>query len=173
MPSSALESTAVDVVAPADRIAEAIVELVQSRSRLVRESEVAEFPSESGGVLVSTICPECGGVLTAADHAGVRQWTCRVGHRYSGESLLEASAAGIEATLWAAIRALEDRHALLALVADGLAGEGSTSVADRLRERADACIEHASDVRITLASAAQSSLRTIADLKVGAHEEID
>lgn len=121
----------------------------------------------------TTICPECGGVLSPADQAGVRQWTCRVGHRFSEESLLNASAAEIEATLWAAIRALEDRRVLLALVADRLDADGNAIAADRLRERALACIAHADQVRGTLAQAAQSSLRTTADLEVGAQEQVE
>jgi two-component system CheB/CheR fusion protein len=37
------------------------------------------------------------------------QWECRVGHRYSPESLADAQAGDVEAALWAGIRALEDR----------------------------------------------------------------
>ena len=60
-----------------------------------------------------SICPECGGVLSEHTEAGLTQWRCRVGHRYSPESLADAQAEDVEAALWAAVRALEDRQALL------------------------------------------------------------
>src|SRR5205823_12924035 len=65
------------------------------------------------GEQVITVCPECGGVLSERLAGGMTQWGCRVGHRYSPDSLADAQAEGVEAALWAAVRALEDRELLL------------------------------------------------------------
>jgi two-component system chemotaxis response regulator CheB len=105
------------------------------------------------------ICPECGGVLSEHEDAGTHQWSCRVGHRYSPESLLEAQANGVEAALWTAVRALEDRALLLEKLGRQLETGGSTRSAKRFGRRAADAREQAALVRRALSDAARSSLR--------------
>jgi two-component system chemotaxis response regulator CheB len=89
------------------------------------------------------------------------QWECRVGHRYSPDSLADAQAAGVEAALWAAVRALEDRELLLARMADQAEARGQPRSARSFRQRAAAAAEHAQQVRAALARAAATTLRTM------------
>jgi two-component system chemotaxis response regulator CheB len=112
---------------------------------------------------VTTVCPECGGVLTERSVSGMAQWECRVGHRYSPDSLADAQGAGVEAALWAAIRALEDRELLLTRMADQSDSRGQPRSARSFRRRARAAGEYAQQVRRALTQAAASTLRTIED----------
>jgi two-component system chemotaxis response regulator CheB len=54
-------------------------------------------------------CPECGGTLWAQQEGDLLRFRCRVGHAYSTESLLADQKETLEAALWAAIVALEER----------------------------------------------------------------
>jgi two-component system chemotaxis response regulator CheB len=163
MPANALAHVRVDVVAPSTEIAETIL-------RLVREdSFVPAIQSDNPGHAfipgdpVISVCPECGGVLSERRDAGMTQWSCRVGHRYSPESLADAQGEGVEAALWAAVRALDDRRALLERMAEGLESGGHNRSARSFRWRAAEVTEQATAVRATLARAASGSLRPIAD----------
>lgn len=118
-------------------------------------------PEEEEEGVIST-CPECGGVLSEHREAGVTQWRCRVGHRYSPESLADAQAEGVEAALWAAVRALEDRQSLLARMAEDLARRGHTHSASTFRRRAREAGEQAELVRSAIAEAASTSVQRIA-----------
>ncbi|MEA2178991.1 MAG: two-component system, chemotaxis family, protein-glutamate methylesterase/glutaminase [Solirubrobacteraceae bacterium] len=113
MPRSALAHVPVDAVAPIGLLAQSIVSLVRGEALPgdVRASdpELARGPEHQ----LITVCPECGGVLTERDEAGMPGWRCHVGHLYSPRSLVEAQGAAVEAALWTALRSLEDRGALL------------------------------------------------------------
>src|ERR1051325_3066807 len=60
-------------------------------------------------------CPECHGNLWELELADGRliQYQCRVGHVLSPESLVAQQAAALEAMLWTALNALQERAALL------------------------------------------------------------
>jgi two-component system chemotaxis response regulator CheB len=91
------------------------------------------------------------------------QWGCRVGHRYSPDSLADAQAQDVEAAMWAAIRALEDRELLLTRMADQAERREQPRSARSFRKRAETASEHARQVRAALARAAATTLRTIED----------
>jgi two-component system chemotaxis response regulator CheB len=115
------------------------------------------------GEQVITVCPECGGVLSERAVGAVTQWECRVGHRYSPDTLADAQAQGVEAALWAAVRALEDRELLLNRMADQAVARSQRRSARSFRQRAEAAGRNAQQVRAALRQAAASSLRTVDD----------
>jgi two-component system chemotaxis response regulator CheB len=84
-----------------------------------------------------------------------------VGHRYSTDSLVDAQAEGIEAGLWAAVRALEDRCLLLTRLADRFERQRQARSAESFRRRAREATEQAALVRDVLERAAQSSVRSL------------
>lgn len=54
-------------------------------------------------------CPECGGSLVIDRSFGMERYRCRVGHAFSGEHLMVGKQQALEAALWAAVVALEER----------------------------------------------------------------
>ena len=116
-------------------------------------------PGERAGV--TTVCPECGGVLSERSEAAVTQWECRVGHRYSPASLVDAQAEDVEAALWAAVRILEDRDTLLRRMTQRAESGEQARSARSFKRRADAAAEQAQLVRQVLDSAATTTLRRL------------
>ena len=112
---------------------------------------------------LTLICPECGGVLSEHKQAGVSQWECRVGHRYSPETLADAQAEGVEAALWTAVRALSDRSRLLHRLADAAQSRGDRRTANAFTRRARQADEQAVLVRGVLVRAGATALRKVAD----------
>jgi two-component system, chemotaxis family, protein-glutamate methylesterase/glutaminase len=163
MPSSALEHVAVDAVVPSAAIADAIAAMV-NRQDLAPESDASEGAGElADSERATVICPECGGVLSERHEAGMTQWECRVGHRYSPETLVDAQAGGVEAALWTAIRALSDRSRLLHRMADRAQGPGQARTARSFRRRGEAAEDQAELVRSALTQAAERALRKVVD----------
>ena len=162
MPANALRHVPADAVLPSDKIAEAIERMVEADPRAPNQSMNAPHPDEesSGGIL---ICPECGGVLSERSEAGVTHWQCRVGHRYSIETLADAQATDVEAALWTAIRALTDRARLLHQLADRAESNRQERSARLFRRRAELADQQAELVRGALTQAAQTALRDLAD----------
>jgi two-component system, chemotaxis family, protein-glutamate methylesterase/glutaminase len=186
MPASALAHVQVDAVVPSDRIAETIVQVVNGDLDPVASASQdpgdggnpgpGQGPMKGGAVdedagtdtataeqPVTATCPECGGVLEEHRETGVVQWRCRVGHQYSPESLAHAQGEGVEAALWAAIRVLEDREALLRRMADQVEAHGSARSAASFRERARQAGRQAQAVRSVVAHAAATTGENASD----------
>jgi two-component system chemotaxis response regulator CheB len=172
MPASALANVRVDAVVPSEQIAETVAAMVRGQDLppgVGPHGPETDPPPE--GEDLPTICPECGGVLTERSEAGMTQWECRVGHRYSPTSLVDAQAHDVEAALWAAVRVLEDRHILLERMASQLEARGQERSARSFRRRARDASEQAQLVRDALARAAATTLREVDDSERGAGEE--
>jgi two-component system, chemotaxis family, protein-glutamate methylesterase/glutaminase len=123
------------------------------------KNSASQAPTGPGsGEEETTICPECGGVLTERHEAGTTLWQCRVGHRYSPESLLDAQGLDVEAAMWAAVRALEDRARLLERMADQFEPRGHARGARSFRDKARATNDQARTVREALVRAVPLSL---------------
>jgi two-component system, chemotaxis family, protein-glutamate methylesterase/glutaminase len=111
-----------------------------------RSASDAPQPGEPSGFT----CPECNGALWQADEEGVPRFRCRTGHQFSLETLLAAQSESIEAALWSAVRALEERSAMLRRIAQRLSSRGSSSSAFRYARQADQGIQHALALRHAL-----------------------
>jgi two-component system chemotaxis response regulator CheB len=92
-------------------------------------------------------CPECGGVLWDVSDGEQLRFRCRVGHAYAGESLDVAQAQVVDAALWSAARALEERASLSRRMAERLEQAGASRPADRHRARATEAEEQAATIR--------------------------
>jgi two-component system chemotaxis response regulator CheB len=162
MPASALAHVAVDAVVPATLIGQTVAAIVKGGDLPpgVDPRDPLSEPVGEGEHVV-TVCPECGGVLSERLEGGMTHWGCRVGHRYSPESLADAQAQGIEASLWAAIRALEDREALLKRLADQAHAREQQRSARAFRHTAETAGDHARAVRDALTQAAATTLRMV------------
>jgi two-component system chemotaxis response regulator CheB len=176
MPASAIANVAVDAVVPAALVGSTIAAMVMGDPPPVGRS--GDGGSETGrgpdprhdrhrdppeGEQVVAVCPDCGGVLTERTEAGVLQWECRVGHRYSPETLIDAQADDVEGALWAGIRALADRGALLQRMAQQAEKRGQSRSARRFRRQSQSASEQAEIVRQAVAGAAGTTLRQLID----------
>ncbi|HEY2770786.1 MAG TPA: chemotaxis protein CheB [Solirubrobacteraceae bacterium] len=161
MPTSAIANVAVDAVVSSPQIADAIADMVKGGDPPPPKPTDPEKWVDEQDASIS--CPECGGVLEAEREAGVEQWRCQVGHRYSQESLAESQAASVEAALWTAIRALRERGDLLERLAGQCQARGQLRSARSFRSKAEDARSHADQVRRALTGAATTSLGSLSE----------
>ncbi len=114
-----------DDVNPPDQLRRE-VELMESDDRVV-ENDHPGRPS-------SWPCPDCHGVLWEIHDGSILRFRCRVGHAWTAESLLHEQGESVEAALWMALRALEDRAALSKTLAERAEQSGRRYSAGRFRE---------------------------------------
>jgi two-component system chemotaxis response regulator CheB len=165
MPMSAIEFVAPDKVLPVRHLAEAIDELTtEPVSETVPEMAADEMLEEEAfiqidrgasdrpqnGVPSGFTCPECGGGLWEVDEAGLPRYRCRTGHGYSIETLLAQQSGNVEAGMWAAVRALEERAALSRRMAARFRTRGRRSTAERFERQANAAVEQGVVIRRAL-----------------------
>jgi two-component system chemotaxis response regulator CheB len=163
MPASAIAHVAVDAVVAVERIASTIVAMVSGDAPPPppARDDPGRGPERSPDPRIQ-VCPECGGVLTEHEEAGTVLWSCRVGHRYSVETLVDAQASDVEAALWTAVRALEDRALLLRRLSEQQSRRHQPRSAGRFRGRAEDAEAQAQLIRNTIAAAGPTSLAPVA-----------
>jgi two-component system chemotaxis response regulator CheB len=144
MPQNAIEGTAVDAVLAADAIAALLVDVTHGRAHN-GASRPAPVVLPGPAPLVIT-CPDCGGVLTETDDAGVAHFRCHVGHAFSPRSLLALHADGVERAMWTAARSLKDRGMLLHRLAERARGAGNIRSAEQFAASADRALSESDAV---------------------------
>src|SRR4051812_10645185 len=106
-----------------------------------------DLPRSATGTGTRFTCPDCGGVLFERHEGNLERFECSVGHVFSIESLSTAQGEALETAMWAAVRALEDRAAMLHRLADR-ARRGSNMRSARTFERqAGEAVDRARTVR--------------------------
>jgi two-component system chemotaxis response regulator CheB len=165
MPQSALEHVVVDYALPVAEIGSALARLAVETVRqhtgpvsaeLEEEIRAAEldlarlnqedFPGEPS---VYT-CPECHGSLWELHDGELLRFRCRVGHAYTAESLLAGQASSLEAALWAALRALEEKASLSSRLAERATERGYGLAAERFEEQEQDARQRAAVIREAL-----------------------
>jgi two-component system, chemotaxis family, protein-glutamate methylesterase/glutaminase len=58
-------------------------------------------------------CPDCGGMLTEIKDGPMSRYRCHTGHTYTENDLMLKQSENVEATLWVALRMMEERKNLL------------------------------------------------------------
>jgi two-component system, chemotaxis family, protein-glutamate methylesterase/glutaminase len=164
MPASAIANVTVDAIVPSAWLATTIAAMVEGRDPPPEARTGDPDPDPPKGERVSAVCPDCGGVLTERADDGVLQWECRVGHRYSPDTLIDAQADDVEGALWAAIRALADRGVLLERMAEQAEQRAHLRSAHRFRRQAESASEQAEIVRQAVVRAAGTTLRRVSDI---------
>jgi two-component system chemotaxis response regulator CheB len=151
MPRSAAEHVAVDGVLPLAEIATLLVRLASTAVEedkgggdvpddLKPEIDAVEMDprlvhgDDHPGSPSGYTCPECHGSLWEIQEGELMRYRCRVGHAYSVETLLSEQSTAMEAALWTALRALEERASLSRGMAERMDRRGHSRLAVRYRE---------------------------------------
>jgi two-component system chemotaxis response regulator CheB len=96
-------------------------------------------------------CPACGGVLWELEDENLLRFRCRVGHAYTADGAVEAQGESIEAALWTALRALQERAQLSERVAARVGNAGAKQSRARFEALAREAREQADVIRRVLA----------------------
>ena len=170
MPRHALQCAEVDQRAAAAELARLLVVLVAEPAgispevpeelrlevRMAAEDGSGGRPYGQSEQPVALSCPECGGALREISDGELLRYRCHVGHAYDANLLLGAQTQGVERALWSALRALEERAALLRRMA--AQGSSGNSLATRWAELATEHEAQAQAVRSLLLKAGKSEL---------------
>jgi two-component system, chemotaxis family, protein-glutamate methylesterase/glutaminase len=163
MPLSAISHLTVDAVLPVARMVAWILEHGPGNegppkgeatmgdesqdTRLAAIEGGADPPRTAVGEGTRYTCPDCGGVLFERHEGNLARFQCSVGHVFSIESLSSAQAEALENALWAAVRSLEDRAALLLRMASRARANQHGRSADMFERQAEEALERAGTIR--------------------------
>lgn len=182
MPENALRQVAVDYSVPISQMAALLVRLSREEVAENSEVDVKENPEnertkiEIGiaaetsafeadvmrfGVLTPYTCPECHGVLTALRDGNIRRFRCHTGHAYSADSLLSTVTESIEASLYDAMRRIEESVMLLDHLGDHLAEVNQSKLAAVYFKKANEAKSRAQIIRQVILSNDQLSSESL------------
>jgi two-component system, chemotaxis family, protein-glutamate methylesterase/glutaminase len=170
MPANAMARTAVDHVCALADIAPLLVALAGERAAMngtpadpapearAPGRELDAGPEMPAGDAAGLSCPECGGSLWyVIEEGGTPRFRCRIGHAYSEESLLDQHGRSLEIALWTALRALEERSALLRRMARRAENAGQPRSAHSFLEQTRELDRHAAVIRDHVVPSATAS----------------
>jgi two-component system, chemotaxis family, protein-glutamate methylesterase/glutaminase len=161
MPRNAMRLTSPDHVLPVRDLSRKLAELARRPTPLRARVEAPE-PDRAEGIFTGPredqwpgnrapfACPACGGTLWESEGDGQLRFRCRVGHAFTEAALLNSQSDGLEAALWSALRALEERLALTRRVASRLRDQRKPDLATRFELQAEDAAAHAVFLRDVL-----------------------
>ena len=162
MPANAARFADPDHVVPLDKVPSLLASIVEewSEDRRARaqhgtdddeaqpgDASAAAQPGEPS----EFTCPECGGTLWEQQEGDLLRFRCRVGHAYSTESLLADQREALEAALWGAVVALEERADMAIRLARRMDDGGRSHRAGRYNREAGDARRRAGIVREAIA----------------------
>ena len=182
MPQSAIANNSIDHILPAAEIAPLLRRLIEEEApekgapetvseNLRKEVEISkqEFASDDMIKAVSEMgrlsmftCPECQGTLWEMKDGELLRYRCHVGHAFSGDSLDAEQGEKLEAALWSALRALEERGALSRRLAKQARERQRDRVAQQFEKRAEEANEHVESIRQILVADPDRTIAKIA-----------
>jgi two-component system chemotaxis response regulator CheB len=168
LPLKAIESTPVDEILTVSQIAHRLNELAgeevpereiktmtdeNNLENLFVQEDIQSFTrGETPNNRSVLTCPECGGVTWELHEGPLMRYRCHVGHIFSDDSMLAEQGKALENGLWTAVRALEERAALLDRLASQAKQRESVQIAGRFHEQAREAERQAETIRQVLAS---------------------
>jgi two-component system chemotaxis response regulator CheB len=162
MPRSALRYIEADYVVPAARLAPLLLELTQEtietgvtsmgepadkHSQQVKQDIAAIEAGEKANALTMMVCPDCSGPLWEFREGEFKHFQCRVGHKFSPESILASHAETLERALWVAVRTLDERSSLTREMANVARHTASETVIQRFEREAEEAARNAEIIR--------------------------
>jgi len=146
MPASALNCVQVDHCVPLSEMGRLLSGLAgQPVNRSIAQKGI-HMPAPSEAELSTHICPECNGPMWCVETGKLLHFHCRIGHAFSGQSLLVEKTQALESALWSAVNALKDKADISTRLADRLKDEKKAigiSSADYFRDQAANAESHA------------------------------
>jgi two-component system, chemotaxis family, protein-glutamate methylesterase/glutaminase len=115
--------------------------------RLAAADDSTDAPRSAPGRGTRFTCPDCGGVLFERHEGNLERFECSIGHVFSIESLSNAQAEALESALWAAIRSLEDRAAMLKRLAGRASVGRHPRSATTFERQAEEALDRARTIR--------------------------
>ncbi|HZH95431.1 MAG TPA: chemotaxis protein CheB [Flavisolibacter sp.] len=149
MPLSVLENMDVNYCVPLGQIGRTLQGVIDSfvpansiiPPEIIREAEIAEKVA-TGIDVVRTVaegsvyaCPDCGGVLWEVKDDNICRFRCNIGHAYSEAELHVKQAESVDATLWMAVRIMEERKNLLIKLEADYERRGLLNMASTYRQK--------------------------------------
>jgi two-component system, chemotaxis family, protein-glutamate methylesterase/glutaminase len=123
--------------------------------RLTAVEGTGDLPRSAAGEGTRYTCPDCGGVLFERHEGNLARFQCSVGHVFSIESLSSAQGDALEGALWAAVRSLEDRAALLRRLSARARHSSQTRSADTFERQAGEALDRAAVIREAIQGSAE------------------
>ncbi|HEV8194579.1 MAG TPA: chemotaxis protein CheB [Ktedonobacterales bacterium] len=152
MPANAMNYAAVDYILPLALMGTKLAQLVHEpapdeqkrpisaqlkfESNMVRMDEATMQSEVRPGRLSAFTCPACKGPLWELRDGELLHCRCRVGHSFTGESMLVGQSEYVDEALWAAYNTLNESAIIAQRLAQDSRTQGHTSIADRFEERA-------------------------------------
>jgi len=171
MPMSVMQEIKVDYSLPLREIAPLLNELSHEavdeevrypvRDDVEIESRIAEQKMEADELIASVerlgkisklTCPDCHGALWEITDQDILRYRCHVGHAFTAEALNEGQSQMLEAALWSAVRALEEKMMLAQRIVDRARKANHHRVAIMFERRAREAEENSSLLRQLLLS---------------------
>jgi two-component system chemotaxis response regulator CheB len=157
MPEAAIHAVgdAVEVLAAADvgpALARMIAPVRETTADVEFENPLSETSDRPAGPPSPFTCPECSGPLWQLKDGDVVRYRCRVGHSYSEDAMVIEQGSAVEAALWSALEALEERGEFLRRLASRHR-ERRPQLHDRFNGAADDAQERAELIRRALGAA--------------------
>jgi two-component system, chemotaxis family, protein-glutamate methylesterase/glutaminase len=175
MPRNAQNHVEIDHVAPARELGPLLARLAATTApadalvdndhlrRLSREVEIAAYDNafEKGimewGEIAPFTCPECHGALVKLEEGGLVRYRCHTGHAFTTSALLASITEAVEATLWKAMRGVEEQAMMLEHIAKHLSGAGRSDSAEQFLTKAREARDRAQVIHDSLPEQAQLS----------------
>ena len=169
MPLSVLNNMEVDYSIGLSRMGETLrhvmaqkPEPVEPPAEIVAEAQLAarmavgiDKVSRLGNRSVYS-CPDCGGGLWKIEDEGLTRYRCYTGHTYDEAELLAKQGEGVEATLWVAVRMMEERSTLYIKIAKEHQKRGIQRIAASYQQQAGELKYHIDSLKKILIQIQQS-----------------
>jgi two-component system chemotaxis response regulator CheB len=174
MPRSAIQGASPEFVVPIGLMPELLVRLtgedVESdplppSPLMEMETAMADMDDEAmtsldnAGTPAPFACPDCGGTLFRLQDGSPIRFRCRVGHAWSGESLLAQQSSALEGALWMALRSLEEKAELSQDLGQKAADQGHRRSAGHFLSQSEDSLHAASLIREMLTRGGSGSAR--------------
>jgi two-component system chemotaxis response regulator CheB len=120
----------------------------EARELAIDELELGQLQGDDQpGIVSGLTCPECNGSLWELTASDTLRYRCRVGHAYAVDSLMVKQQEAVEAAFWVALRALEERGALMRRLIRRAEKTGHRAGTERYNEEARTVAERAKTLR--------------------------